>query len=92
MRRSLKLCTTTTTGGFTPGSKLRRLSFDKTENICSKKWVLDNYAQVFFEQPDKWFELEQMIYDSFNAERQKKSSKHAIEEVNIDDIPDDLGQ
>lgn len=48
--------------------------------------------QVFFEDKNKWFELEQMIYNAFNTERLKKSLKQKTEDVNIDDIPDDLGQ
>src|SRR3989344_8502223 len=46
--------------------------------------------QVFFEDKNKWFELEQMVYDAFNTERQKGNSKSASEEVNVDDIPDNL--
>ena len=48
--------------------------------------------QVFFEDKDKWYELEAKIYDVFNNDRNKKLSKQSVEDINIDDIPEDLGQ
>ena len=44
---------------------------------------------VFFENEQKWYELELMIYEAFNSECNKRSSKS--EDVNVDEIPDDLG-
>lgn len=43
--------------------------------------------RVFIEDKNKWYELEQMIYDAFNNERNKKQANNNNEEVNIDDIP-----
>lgn len=52
------------------------------------KLVFGKYIiQVYFENRDKWFELEQMIYDAFNSERRKNSSIHESEDVNTDEIP-----
>lgn len=48
------------------------------------------YQQVFFENKEKWYELELMIYEAFNNALNKGSLKS--EDVNVDDIPDDLGQ
>lgn len=43
---------------------------------------------VFIENPSKWHELELEIYNVYSSKR--NNSQNRIEEVNIDEIPDNL--
>lgn len=43
---------------------------------------------VFFEAPDKWYELELEIYNAFSSKR--NNSQNHTEEVSIDEIPNNF--